>query len=272
MVENDLAKLAKGFGAQPLKSAFDRLLKLNKKDAIKYRKIEDTTRIFPPSQKKYYFAPIIVWRSGQRKIIPMRYEAVPAKGLYVDKGWDFFNARRNKLQSSKYWKDMFKKHHGIVVLNRFFEWVKVSNLINAGIVTLDEVKVQFQKQADGRKKRWFKAGKAKLWKPTATEQKDPMRRQIEINFEPSDHGYIISPVIFSETPNLDGGTLHAFSLITDEPQPEVRAAGHDRSPISLDAEAIDDWIQPEGQSAQQLDAILDRQHKVMYGHGLVKAA
>ncbi len=48
----------------------------------------------------------------------------------------------------------------------------------------------------------------------------------------------------------------SFALTTDEPPPEVQAAGHDRCVIPIKRENIDAWLQPNGDKAT-MQAILD---------------
>ena len=51
--------------------------------------------------------------------------------------------------------------------------------------------------------------------------------------------------------------LLSFALITDDPPPEVAAAGHDRCVIALRPENLDKWLNPEEQDTGSLLALLD---------------
>ena len=52
----------------------------------------------------------------------------------------------------------------------------------------------------------------------------------------------------------------SFAAITDEPPPEIAAAGLDRMIINLKPEHLDAWLSPAGRSLDELQAILsDRQ-------------
>lgn len=60
--------------------------------------------------------------------------------------------------------------------------------------------------------------------------------------------------------------LWSFAAITDEPPPEVAAAGHDRCPINLKPENVDAWLSPQAHSAADLQAILGDAARPYYGH------
>ena len=48
---------------------------------------------------------------------------------------------------------------------------------------------------------------------------------------------------------------------TDEPAPEVAAAGHDRTIINIEPECIDAWLNPDPGNLESLYAIFDdKQH------------
>nr|WP_211307162.1 SOS response-associated peptidase family protein [Sinimarinibacterium flocculans] len=75
-------------------------------------------RIFPNS-----YAPVLIWRDGQRQIVPMRYMLRPAgKPPTIDKLATLYNARRDNLE--KFWKEQFGQTHGVVLASAFFEHVE----------------------------------------------------------------------------------------------------------------------------------------------------
>ncbi|WP_291105490.1 SOS response-associated peptidase family protein [Hydrogenophaga sp.] len=51
--------------------------------------------------------------------------------------------------------------------------------------------------------------------------------------------------------------LLSFALITDDPPPEVAAAGHDRCVIALRPENLDQWLNPEERDTDSLLKLLD---------------
>jgi putative SOS response-associated peptidase YedK len=61
--------------------------------------------------------------------------------------------------------------------------------------------------------------------------------------------------------------LLSFAAITDEPPPEVAAAGHDRCIIPIKPEHVDAWLRPQGDLAA-MQAILDDRERPYYEHRL----
>jgi putative SOS response-associated peptidase YedK len=66
--------------------------------------------------------------------------------------------------------------------------------------------------------------------------------------------------------------LHGFAAITDEPPPDVAAAGHDRCIINLRPEHLDAWLTPEGRSADELQGILSDRAVSVFQHAIEEAA
>ena len=59
--------------------------------------------------------------------------------------------------------------------------------------------------------------------------------------------------------------LLSFAAITDEPEPEVAAAGHDRTIINLKPEHLDAWLSPPG-DLSALYALFDDHQRPFYEH------
>ncbi|HTL14747.1 MAG TPA: SOS response-associated peptidase family protein [Thermomonas sp.] len=59
--------------------------------------------------------------------------------------------------------------------------------------------------------------------------------------------------------------LYSFAAITDEPEPEVAAAGHDRTIINLKPQHVDAWLDPQGNIAA-MQALLDDKRHPYYEH------
>jgi len=62
--------------------------------------------------------------------------------------------------------------------------------------------------------------------------------------------------------------LLSFAAITDEPEPEVAAAGHDRTIINIKPEHIEAWLNPDSANLQALYAIFDDKRHPFYVHRL----
>ena len=65
--------------------------------------------------------------------------------------------------------------------------------------------------------------------------------------------------------------LLSFAAVTDDPPPEVAAAGHDRCIINLKPENVEKWLTPEGRSATELQGILEDKQRPYYEHELMAA-
>jgi len=62
--------------------------------------------------------------------------------------------------------------------------------------------------------------------------------------------------------------LLSFAAITDDPPPEVAAAGHDRCIVPIKPEHMDAWLNPNPKDLQALYAILDDRQRPYYEHRL----
>ena len=62
--------------------------------------------------------------------------------------------------------------------------------------------------------------------------------------------------------------LLSFAAITDEPEPEVAAAGHDRTIINIKPEHVDAWLNPDRGNLAAMYAIFDDKQHPYYEHRL----
>ena len=62
--------------------------------------------------------------------------------------------------------------------------------------------------------------------------------------------------------------LFSFAAITDDPEPEVAAAGHDRTIINIKPEHIEAWLTPEPGNLAAMYAIFDDKRHPYYEHRL----
>lgn len=60
--------------------------------------------------------------------------------------------------------------------------------------------------------------------------------------------------------------LLSFAAITDEPEPEVAAAGHDRTIINIKPEHVDAWLEPDAGDLASLYGIFDDRQHPYYEH------
>jgi len=93
------------------------------------------------------------------------------------------------------------------------------------------------------------------------EQEDGSNRVLQ--FTPRDGGPMYVACLWSRWTDPKGiePELMSFAAITDEPEPEVAAAGHDRTIINIKPEHIDAWLNPDPNNLDALYAIFDdKQH------------
>ena len=84
-----------------------------------------------------------------------------------------------------------------------------------------------------------------------------------LQFTPRDGGPMYVACLWSRWSDPKGiePDLLSFAAITDEPEPEVAAAGHDRTIINIKPEHIDAWLNPDPTNLVALYAIFDdKQH------------
>ena len=175
-------------------------------------------RMFPGWQ-----VPVMIEQNGQRIVRPMRYQCrVPGSPAFFDTKFPgTYNARRNSLEG--FWKKLFGVHHGIMVVDTFYENVE---------------------GPDGKNR--------------------------VIQFTPRDREPMLVACLWShwKDPNGKEPDLISFAAITDDPEPEVAAAGHDRTIINIKPEHLDAWLNPEPGNLAALYAIFDDKRHPYYEHRL----
>ena len=94
-----------------------------------------------------------------------------------------------------------------------------------------------------------------------------------LQFTPKDRSDMLVACLWSHWTDPTGKEpdLLSFAAITDDPEPEVAAAGHDRTIINIKPEHMDAWLNPEG-DLQAMYAIFDDKQHPYYEHRLEKAA
>ena len=187
--------------------------------------VEDTPRLSDARVYPRWFAPVLIWQNGKRTVVPMRYLCRPnGKPASVDDDFPAtYNARRDSL--GRYWRDLFGQTHGIVLVHRFFENVRLH-------------------EAEQR--------------PLAPGEKE---KNVVIEFRPSNGEPMLAACLWSRWVNPDKNKpdLLSFALITDEPPPEVRARGHDRCIIPIREKYLDAWLNPQSDLAMSQQILSDRE-------------
>lgn len=83
-----------------------------------------------------------------------------------------------------------------------------------------------------------------------------------LEFEPKTGDPMLIACLWSHWTDPKGKEpdLLSFAAITDDPEPEVAAAGHDRTIINIKPEHVDAWLNPRGDTAGMLAIFDDKQH------------
>jgi putative SOS response-associated peptidase YedK len=93
-----------------------------------------------------------------------------------------------------------------------------------------------------------------------------------LHFIPKPAGDMLIACLYAEWQDpKDGKPLLSFAAITDDPPPEVAAAGHDRMIINLKPEHLDVWLRPWGHSLDELDRVLADRQAPYYEHEVMAA-
>lgn len=93
-------------------------------------------------------------------------------------------------------------------------------------------------------------------------------RKVEISFTPEGYDAMWATCLYEECMHQELGLIRSFAMVTDEPPPEVREAGHDRCPVFIEQDLIGRWLEPAGQALEQLDSLLDHKQRTFYAHAL----
>ncbi|MGN6518777.1 MAG: SOS response-associated peptidase family protein [Dokdonella sp.] len=179
-----------------------------------------------------WYAPVMVWQDGRRVVRPMRYQCRPAgaPAFYDTKFPGTYNARRDNLEGT-FWKKLFGYTHGVMVANAFFENVSRHTMEHRELV--------------------------------AGEKEE----NVVLEFRPQPTQDMLLACVWSEWRG-EGESLLSFAAITDEPPPEVAAAGHDRCVIPIKPENVDAWLRADPKDLAAMYAILDDRERPYYEHRL----
>lgn len=200
----------------------------NLDDLTRKELIDKDSRIFPGD-----YAPVLIEKDGQRLVVPMRYQCrLPGWNEAIERKYPgTYNARRDKLEES--WGKLFGYRHGIMLVTRFYENVSRHTM-------------------EGRE-----------LTPSDREE------NVVLEFDPQPPQLMRVACLWNRSPDGDhGADLFSFAAITDEPPPEVAAAGHDRCIVPIKPEHIDAWLQPNPDELAALYAILDDRARPYYVHRL----
>lgn len=199
-------------------------------------KSESDQRIFP----FHYVSMLCLDENGEKVIRPVRYHMRPHDAdESFDKEYEgCYNARLDNLRRVRWWKDSLGKRHGLILVRKFYENVPTARYLEN-----------------------FKL-------PENLKERD----NIVLCFEPDNVEYMFIPMLWDSWTKKGSAPLYSAALITDDPAPEIAAAGHDRTPIFLKESAIDDWLSIDnGNQERALEILKEREHP-HYSHQLAVAS
>jgi len=178
------------------------------------------------------YAPVMIVQDGRRTVIPMRYHCrLPGWTAIVERKYpDTCHARLDDLE--KRWSKLFGYRHGVMVMTSFCEEV-----------------------AEGARRESSPAGN---------------RESASLEFAAESPRDLLVPCLwnFSLRSTPEERDIFSFAAITDEPPPEIAAAGHDRCLVSIKPEHLDAWLDPDPQDLHELYAILDDRDWPRFAHRL----
>jgi putative SOS response-associated peptidase YedK len=179
-----------------------------------------------------WYAPVMVMEEGRFVVKPMRYQCRPAgkPAFYDAKYPGTYNARKDNLRG--FWKGQFGATHGVMLVSAFFENVKRHDMEH----------------------RPLREGEAE--------------ENVVLEFRPRAQQDMLVACLWSRWSAPGEPDLFSFAAITDEPPPEVAAAGHDRCIVPLKAGNVRRWLDPQGSTLDDLEAILEDREESYYEHRL----
>ena len=178
------------------------------------------------------YATVMILQEGKRTLVPMRYQCrLP--------GWNALMERKfpgtynaRRDNLEKTWGKLFGYRHGIMVVETFYE-------------NVSRHKMEHRELAPGEQE-----------------------QNVVLEFRPNPPHDMLVACLWS-LDERDG--LYSFAAITDEPPPEIAAAGHDRCIIPIRREYLDAWLNPDPANLAALHAILDDRDRPYYEHAALAA-
>jgi len=178
-----------------------------------------------------WYAPVMVVQDGQKVVMPMRYLCRP-EGAHPSFDVKFSGCYNARRDNlERFWKKQFGFTHGVVVLNAFYENVKRHDMEHRELGPGEEAE------------------------------------NIILKFEPNTHQDMLAACVWSRWKGANGEELLSF---TDDPPPEVAAAGHDRCPVPLKQENVEEWLNAGSSNLKRMQDILDDRERPYYDHRILE--
>jgi putative SOS response-associated peptidase YedK len=96
-------------------------------------------------------------------------------------------------------------------------------------------------------------------------------KNVVLHFTPRPAYQMLVACLYAEWSDPKEGCLLSFAAVTDEPPPEIKAAGHDRCIINLREENVAAWLTPKGRSDEELQRLLSDRQTPYYEHEVAAA-
>jgi putative SOS response-associated peptidase YedK len=96
-------------------------------------------------------------------------------------------------------------------------------------------------------------------------------KNVVLHFTPRPAYQMLVACLYADWSDPKEGRLLSFAAVTDDPPPEIKAAGHDRCIINLREENVAAWLTPQGRSDQELQALLSDRQTPYYEHEVAAA-
>lgn len=88
-----------------------------------------------------------------------------------------------------------------------------------------------------------------------------------ISFRSDRHDIMWAPCLWDYWENTTEGIgLYSFAIITDDPPEEIYRRGHDRCPIFLREDLINEWLRPQDKTKSEVYRMLKSKQDVFYQH------
>jgi putative SOS response-associated peptidase YedK len=200
------------------------------------RNLDDLRRKEPQARDSRIFpgqyATVMILQGGKRTVVPMRYQCrLPGWNETMERKYPGTYNARRD-NLEKTWSKLFGYRHGIMVVNAFYE-------------NVSRHKMEHRELAPGERE-----------------------QNVVLEFRPDPPHDMLVACLWS-LDERDG--LYSFAAITDEPPPEIAAAGHDRCIIPIKREHVDAWLNPDPANLAALHAILDDRDRPYYEHTALAA-
>jgi putative SOS response-associated peptidase YedK len=226
-VDMDLKALAKEFKASINQEAYKYFQEAQKRQPKQYKAITDDGKLFTK-----LWAPVVIHHKNQNEIRPMRYQLLPSfckKDKYTR-----LNPKTNRD-------------------------IEIKSTYNARIESLNDKKawqIPF-----GRYHGVLSVKSFYEW----VEDENGQKKILEF-YAPNNEKLNLA-CLFDTWYSADKtDIIQSFAIITRPPEPEVLAAGHDRTPVNLKTENIDKWLNPKILEKKELLTILNEPERPGYLH------